>query len=191
MGTTCIYLLTGVSPFELFDISEYCWVWQQYLVDNSVSDKLSNILDKLIENATSRRYQSVNQVLQDTNYQSNLTFDNTQSVSYRTPNKKSNSIPIKTPNKISNFAPIQTPNKISTFAPIKPFNYSSFRCINTLTSHFGSINSVAISSDGKILASGSHDSKIKLWNLHAGSVLQKLDNDNSVYAVALSPYQRI
>ena len=48
LGTTCIYLLTGVSPFDLFDISEFTWVWRQYLVDNPVSDKLSFILDKLI-----------------------------------------------------------------------------------------------------------------------------------------------
>ena len=79
LGTTCIYLLTGVSPFELFDISEYTWVWRQYLVDNPVSDKLENILDKLIENATSRRYKSASEVLTDINYLRTLTFTNKQS----------------------------------------------------------------------------------------------------------------
>ncbi len=66
LGVTCIYLLTGTSPFDLFDISEYSWVWQQYLVDNPVSEKLSNILDKLIESATSRRYQLASEVLSNT-----------------------------------------------------------------------------------------------------------------------------
>ena len=77
LGVTCIYLLTGTSPFDLFDISEYSWVWQQYLVDNPVSDKLSNILDKLIETATSRRYQMASEVLKDINIQA---LNNTPSV---------------------------------------------------------------------------------------------------------------
>ena len=95
LGTTCIYLLTGVSPFELFDISEYKWVWRQYLVDNSVSDELSNILDKLIENATSRRYQSVGEILKDVNHQKILNFNNNQSVSYSNVEKKSISTTVK------------------------------------------------------------------------------------------------
>ena len=40
LGVTCIHLMTQVSPFELFDIGEGAWVWQQFLVDNPVSDNL-------------------------------------------------------------------------------------------------------------------------------------------------------
>ncbi len=76
LGTTCIYLLTGVSPFDLFDISEYTWVWRQYLVDNPVSEKLGNILDKLIEYATSRRYQSAGEVLRDINKNDSFVITN-------------------------------------------------------------------------------------------------------------------
>ena len=64
LGVTCIYLLTGTSPFELFDVGEHEWVWRQWLVDNPVNGELGNILDKLIEFGTKRRYQSAAEVLQ-------------------------------------------------------------------------------------------------------------------------------
>lgn len=68
LGATCIYLLTQVSPFDLYDISEDAWVWQQYL-KSPVSDSLERILDKMLESAINRRYQSANQVLKDLNPQ--------------------------------------------------------------------------------------------------------------------------
>jgi formylglycine-generating enzyme required for sulfatase activity len=65
LGVTCLYLLTGKLPSELFDSGEHEWVWRDYLVNNSVSDYLGNILDKLVIFGTKRRYQSVEEVLQN------------------------------------------------------------------------------------------------------------------------------
>ncbi|MDB9433285.1 serine/threonine-protein kinase, partial [Microcystis aeruginosa] len=64
LGVTCIYLLTGISPFDLFDGGEHQWVWRQWLVNNPVSKDSGNILDKLIEFGTKKRYQSASEVLQ-------------------------------------------------------------------------------------------------------------------------------
>ncbi|CCH92745.1 Genome sequencing data, contig C297 [Microcystis aeruginosa PCC 9432] len=64
LGVTCLYLLTGISPFDLFDGGEHQWVWRQWLVNNPVSSDLGNILDKLIEFGTKKRYQSASEVLQ-------------------------------------------------------------------------------------------------------------------------------
>jgi serine/threonine protein kinase len=69
LGVTCLYLLTGISPFDLFDVGEHEWVWRQCLGDNRVSDELGSILDKLIEFGTKRRYQSAEEVLQAMNWQ--------------------------------------------------------------------------------------------------------------------------
>ena len=167
LGTTCIYLLTGVSPFELFDISEYKWVWRQYLVDNSVSDELSNILDKLIENATSRRYQSVGEILKDVNHQKILNFNNNQSVSYSNVEKKS----------------------IST--TVKQLKNMYWQCVNTLTAETTLINSIAINPDGKILASGSYCWSVKLWNIKTGKLLQTINYDYPINAVTFSPNRSI
>ncbi|MCZ8223533.1 MAG: GUN4 domain-containing protein [Microcystis sp. LE19-84.1B] len=64
LGVTCLYLLTGISPFDLFDGGEHQWVWRQWLVNNPVSSELGNILDKLIEFGTKKRYQYASEVLQ-------------------------------------------------------------------------------------------------------------------------------
>ena len=68
LGVTCIHLLTHIPPFDLFDSSEDTWVWRDYLT-NPVSDRLGRVLDKLLQSATKRRYQSVAEVLKDLKYQ--------------------------------------------------------------------------------------------------------------------------
>jgi serine/threonine protein kinase len=70
VGVTCLYLLTGLSPFDLFDSGEHEWVWRQYILNNSVNNNLGNILDKLVTFGTKKRYQSVREVLQDLNQKS-------------------------------------------------------------------------------------------------------------------------
>ncbi len=66
LGATCIHLLTQVSPFDLYDISEDAWVWRQYL-RSPISDSVGRILDKMLESAINRRYQSASEVLKDLN----------------------------------------------------------------------------------------------------------------------------
>jgi formylglycine-generating enzyme required for sulfatase activity len=63
LGVTCIFLLTQVSPFDLFDLSQDTWAWRDYLVDNPVDESLSKVLDKMIVNALPQRYQSAKAVL--------------------------------------------------------------------------------------------------------------------------------
>lgn len=70
LGVTCVYLLTGVSPFDLFDVTSDRWVWQNYLpTGNTVSDRLCTVINKLLHNALSQRYQSATEVLAAINAQ--------------------------------------------------------------------------------------------------------------------------
>ena len=57
LGVTCIHLLTGVEPFNLFDVSEGDWIWRDYL-KSSVSDEVGKILDKMIVGATKKRFKN-------------------------------------------------------------------------------------------------------------------------------------
>lgn len=68
LGVTCIYLLSGLHPFDLFDPRECTWVWRNSL-KKSVSAHLGRILDKMLESPINRRYQSATEVLQDLNSQ--------------------------------------------------------------------------------------------------------------------------
>jgi formylglycine-generating enzyme required for sulfatase activity len=70
LGVTCIYLLTQVSPFDLFDMNQDTWVWRDYLVDNPLDEKLCKVLDKMIDNSLSQRYRSAAEVLAALNLKS-------------------------------------------------------------------------------------------------------------------------
>jgi Serine/threonine protein kinase len=62
LGVSCIYLLTQVEPFDLFDVSENDWVWRDYLPSN-VSNELGEILDKMIIGATKKRFKNAVEIL--------------------------------------------------------------------------------------------------------------------------------
>ncbi|VEP18449.1 Serine/threonine protein kinase [Hyella patelloides LEGE 07179] len=64
LGATCLHLLTNTEPTELFDLAEGEWMWREYLEDNDISYELSRVLDKLVEGATKRRFQTVEEVLE-------------------------------------------------------------------------------------------------------------------------------
>jgi Ca-activated chloride channel family protein len=65
-GVTCIYLMTQISPFDLFDASENRWVWRHYL-SKPIHPHLGRVLDKMLQSATKQRYQSATEVLNDLN----------------------------------------------------------------------------------------------------------------------------
>ncbi|MEH2252085.1 serine/threonine-protein kinase [Nostoc sp.] len=71
LGATCINLLTGRSPFDSYDTNNDTWVWQQYL-QTPVSNQLNHILNKMLESIPIRRYQTVDEVLNDLNQQSQV-----------------------------------------------------------------------------------------------------------------------
>lgn len=74
LGITCIYLMTGISPFQLFDINDHRWVWQDYLPpERKVSDRLANFLNRLLQTPVKYRYESAEAALKALTYiQENL-----------------------------------------------------------------------------------------------------------------------
>lgn len=131
LGVTCIHLLTQISPFDLFDSSEDTWVWRDYL-RTPVSDSLGKVLDKLLQSATKRRYQSVDEVLSDLKPQSTQSTTKTVPVSGTpvTPTQSSSARSVKA----SSLSPPQTPFRLgeesledypSKTRPIFPFQTPS------------------------------------------------------------------
>jgi small GTP-binding protein len=59
---------------------------------------------------------------------------------------------------------------------------------HTLSGHTNVVNSVAFSPDGVLLASGSSDNTIRLWNVQTGQLIRSLEGHTSwVFSVAFSP----
>src|SRR2546425_415297 len=53
--------------------------------------------------------------------------------------------------------------------------------------HTALVSSVAFDKDGKILASGSFDKTVKLWDFASGKVMQTLNHGAGVTTIAFSP----
>ncbi|MFM6183262.1 MAG: hypothetical protein ACKPA8_17535 [Dolichospermum sp.] len=66
LGVTCLHLLTGVRPFDLYSPLEGECVWRAYLNGNLVSHELGKILEKLANPIAKHSYQSVNKCKQVT-----------------------------------------------------------------------------------------------------------------------------
>ncbi|GGA11278.1 GUN4 domain-containing protein [Okeania sp. KiyG1] len=63
LGVVCLHLLTGMSPFDLYDVMEMEWVWRDCLNGNFVSDELGKILDSLVAQKPRQRYHKVEDIL--------------------------------------------------------------------------------------------------------------------------------
>ena len=63
LGATCLHLLTNIEPIDLFDTAEGEWNWRSHLQDNAIDYGFSRVLDKLVEGATRRRFQSSEEVI--------------------------------------------------------------------------------------------------------------------------------
>jgi serine/threonine protein kinase len=60
-AVTCLFLLTGKEPEELFDVNYNRWTWDRFV---KLSPNLNNVLHKMLETAPSDRFTSAADVLQ-------------------------------------------------------------------------------------------------------------------------------
>lgn len=154
LGVMCIHLLTGEHPFDLYSASEDAWVWQPYVV-HPVSDRLTQVLNQLLQRATSQRYRTASAVLQalklETRPTSKLIRSEPAAVSIRA------TVPTVSPPAL----------RLVSLAE----RNALWECRQTLGGHEGMVTAVAVSPDGLLMASGSTDKTIKLWALETGTLL--------------------
>jgi len=75
---------------------------------------------------------------------------------------------------------------------VRQWNVAEGHLIRTFVGHKDAIYCLALSPDGKILATGSYDQKIKLWNTESGEELRTLSGHNGcVYHLAFRPDGKI
>ncbi|MEA5605463.1 serine/threonine-protein kinase [Nostoc sp. UHCC 0252] len=190
LGVTCIYLLTQISPFDLFDIANDCWVWQQYLT-TKVSDRLAKILDKLLQNAFNRRFQSADEVMQAMGMESKI--PNPQFKIQNPPWRclhtlTDNSGAFSSVNALAISPDGNTLASGSDDKNIKLWDLNTQKVLANLSGHSQAVKSVSFSPDGQILATASDDKTIKLWQVETlKEICTLLGHSHAVKSVAFSP----
>jgi len=70
---------------------------------------------------------------------------------------------------------------------VKIWSTSSLKNPRTLAGHTGYLNTVTVSPDGSLCASGGKDNKALLWDLSEGKLLYTLDAEEVINALVFSP----
>jgi guanine nucleotide-binding protein subunit beta-2-like 1 protein len=72
-------------------------------------------------------------------------------------------------------------------AAVKVWALSNCQLKTTLSSHTEFLNSVTVSPDGSLCASGGKDGKANLWDLHEGHLLYTLEAGDEITSLCFSP----
>lgn len=183
LGVTCIYLLTQISPFDLFDISEDSWIWRDYLLNNPISDELGLILDKMVINSVKERYRSVEDIMQDLKIPLSLAIIPQSSSDlaliyppitktwqcFQTLKGHSESINCLAFNPDGKRLASGSEDKT-----IKIWYLQTGQDINTLVDHTEKVNCITFSPDGELLASCGWDRYINIWNWKDRKIISQL-----------------
>ncbi|HEY9602330.1 MAG TPA: WD40 repeat domain-containing serine/threonine-protein kinase [Allocoleopsis sp.] len=200
LGVTCIHLLTKTDPIELYSIGDATWAWRERL-SSPVSEELGLVLDKMLEHATRRRYQSAVDVLNDLN----LLEKASQPATIPTPSVVPSSQPLsQVPTLVEETPTPPTPLVEKAPTPQAPLveevltpqtQSHNWTCIQTLGEQsdkradwYSGITCVAFSPDGQLVVGGSEDYTIKIWEASTGSEIHKITaHSNFVNSIAISP----
>ena len=70
---------------------------------------------------------------------------------------------------------------------VKVWNLNNCRLLTNLVGHTGYVNTVTVSPDGSLCASGGKDGSAMLWDLNEALHLYSLDAGNAIHALCFSP----
>ncbi len=158
LGVICIQMLTGAQVDDLYDPVEGRWMWREYIRNTG-----TDISDSLA--------QILDKMLQDS------IKDRYQSASEILKEFYTGAIPRTTTSDRS---------KSSTPEPEK--KAARWQCIHTIAGHLDTVSSVAFSPTPTILATGSADNTVKIWQSDTGKLIRTLlGHSDTVNCVAFSP----
>ena len=199
VGVTCIHLLTGLPPFELFNSSSGTWMWHS--VAGPVSPQLVQVLDTLLQGSASQRYGSASEVMVALGMAPLSARPGTaapapqttahQTTAHQTTANWACSLTLTALSAVGAIAIApdgQTLISGGQSPDLQRWDLGQSSLEQVWRAHRGAIASLAISPDSTMLASGSWDHTICLWDLHTGTLLHTLTGHrNVVTALAISP----
>jgi WD40 repeat protein len=173
LAATLYSLVTGVVPTTAEDRRHNISLPQPKKYNPQLSNQLNWAIMRGMELEPQNRPQSVEEWLKL--FDSDIEADDS-------------SVP---PTQISQ-PPAQILNTIPQSSPPVVITTNYWQCVHTLKGHASMVHAVTISPDGEILASGSSDNTVKLWQLSSKKILRKLGgwfsgHSSMVYSLAFSP----
>lgn len=179
LGVTCAHLMTGIHPFELYSVSQDGWIWKQYLLE-PIEDALAYVIDKMLRRAANQRYRTAGAALEDLRSPPAAVQNQSRSKSYSLPKF----IASKETHNLALDSELGLDNTASGGADVSKFAEDNgaflagptWNCIHQLTGHGGAVTAVAVSPSSQVIASGSTDRRVILWNLQSGTKLHTFED---------------
>lgn len=196
LGVTCIHLLTGLRPFELYNSATGIWFWQS--AAGTVSNRLSTVIDKLLQATLNQRYSSAAQVLNDLDMTSALicppVSPSKAIAQFQPPPPQTweETCTLTHPAGVEVNALIVDPTHNilisgSNDGAVNLWDVAEQRHLTRLIETQGAIAALALSPDTNTIATGSWDDTLKVWN-RQGELLHTLtEHQADVTCVAIHP----
>jgi serine/threonine protein kinase len=195
LGVTCLYLLTKTDPLELFDTGIGEWVWQD-LVTNPISDSLAQIINRMLEIGTHKRYQSPREILIDL---SQISETRPNPIIPHTFNPQCCCHSLKE-TQVETLSGHDSWVQTLTFSPdgeklvsgsadgaIKVWKTATGELLQTIQAHPQAIRSIVWVSPTNAIATGSLDRTIKVWETETAQPLTTIKaHADGICALAIS-----
>ncbi|MEO1093584.1 MAG: serine/threonine-protein kinase [Cyanobacteria bacterium J06638_28] len=197
LGMTCLHLLTGQHPFDLYSVMEDRWIWES-LLPKPVSPSLSRVLTRLTARSLRSRYTSAPAALVDLApagivvpaTSTSLLIPTSSNWACRrtwpTPGRVVNAIAVS-----PNGQAIATANSDGT---VQLWDWQTGDILHTFGSkldlgnrHNDAVTAIQFHPDEQTLLTGSRDGTVKRWDLRTYRLQQTLTRSGwPVTAIALS-----
>lgn len=173
LGLTCLYLLTGLHPFDLYSAIEDRWVWQDYL-PTPIESRFAQVLNRMVARSLQQRYESMDQVSLGLQSSQNFLIKGSQEIIARAkesvPGLDVLSLESSTVLKRLWSASQQRFSKAAVL-PAVITHPQTWQRRYRLAPGIGLVRSLSISADGRTFASGGTDGAVRLWQLSSGKLM--------------------
>ncbi len=208
LGVTCLHLMTGMSPFDLFDSNDGRWIWQNFLTQKTMDPTLCQVLDKLVEPIPRHRFVTAYEALKSLNplqarflqvavggspaiYQESIPPIQVSPSASLAVAQWVHSQTFKQPGSVTALALHPTEAYLVTGGPdgvIRVWERSTGQLVRQLTGHSDTISALTFSPDGSHVVSTSQDRLASVWHFQTGQPVVAFDHHHrSLNCVVVHP----